>query len=118
MIVVLLYQLNELLLCVLIALGAETGDDRHLRPNEQTALVAEVIEIAVLLIVGETHRVCADVKDKFDVLGVLLLGYGVAHILSVLVAGDALKLDVLAVEEEALVAQIMADHGNSVDYTA
>ena len=96
-VVVLLDELDELLLRVFIALGAETGDNRYFCPDEQSALVSEIIEIAVLLIVGEAHRIRADIEDYLDILRVLLLGYGIAHVLSVLVAGDTLELDVLAV---------------------
>ena len=104
MVVILLYQLLKHQPCLRLLFSAESRYDGDLRPNEKALFVAKVIEFFVVLIVGKPYRVCADLLDYLYILGVLLERESVAEILSVLVAGYALELHMLAVEEEALVA--------------
>ena len=103
-VVILLYQLLKHQPRLRLFFLAESRYDRHLGPHEEALLVAKVIEFLVVLIVGKPYRVCADFLDYLYILGVLLERESVAEILSVLVAGYALELHMLAVEEEALVA--------------
>lgn len=104
MVVILLYQLLEHQPRLRLLFSAESRYDGDLRPNEKALFVAKVIEFFVVLIVGKPYRVCTDLLDYLYILGVLLERESVAEILSVLVAGYAFELHMLAVEKKALVA--------------
>ena len=81
--------------------GDELADEGDLRPQGKAGVVAQVIEILVMLIVGQTDGVGADLLDEGDILLVVRLGERPALVLTVLMAGNAVQRHILAVEPEA-----------------
>ena len=79
------------------------GDVRNLRPDDHAVLVAQVVEIGVVLIVRQADGVCAHLGDERHVLPVVLREQRVADAPAVLMAGDAAQRIGLAVEDEALI---------------
>ena len=78
-------------------------DDGHFRPHQQPRPVAKGVEVVGVLIMRKAHRVRTHFLYE---LYVLLLHFGserVAHALPVLMTGDALDLEMPAVQEKALV---------------
>ena len=98
-VVVLGDQLGHLADCVVVRglAGVELADERDLGPDDHARLVGQLIEIRVVLVVGQADRVGANLLDQGHVLLMLLAGDGPAHVKAVLVAGDAVQRVGLAV---------------------
>ena len=77
------------------------GDIGDLRPNHHAVLVAQVVEILVVLVVGQPDGVGPHLPDHGHVGVVVLFCDGVADALPVLVAGHAVEGIGPPVEEEA-----------------
>ena len=78
---------------------ADIGD---LRPDDHTRLVAQVVEVLVMLVVGKAHGVGAQLLDELHILVVHFPGDGVAQTLAVLMAGNAVQRVGATVQEKAL----------------
>ena len=78
------------------------GNIGDLCPYDHTVLVAEVIEILVVLIVGKTNGVGTNLTDHLHIGIVVLLGNCITDALPVLVTTYATKGIGLAVKEEAV----------------
>ena len=86
---------------ILPALGHVLGDIGDLGPDHHAPLVAEVIEVLVMLIMGQADGVGAHFADDVHILLMLLAGDGVAQALPVLMAAHAPQGVLFAVEVEA-----------------
>ena len=84
------------------AVGHVLRDVRDLGPDDHAHLIAEVIEVLVMLVVGQADGVRAQLLDELHVLVVHLSRDGVAQALAVLMAGDTVQRVRAAIEEEAL----------------
>ena len=100
-VVVLVDQLFHLADGVFPAIGQVLRDIGDFCPDHHAVLVAQVVEILVVLVVCQTDGVCAQLPDQRHVLIVHLPGDGIAQTLAVLMAGNAVKRIRLAVEEKA-----------------
>ena len=89
MVIVLNDQLLHLADGVFPALGHMLGNVRDFRPYHHAALVAQVIEVLIVLVVGQTDGVGPDLADQIHVLFVHFLRQRVAHAFPVLVPGNA-----------------------------
>ena len=78
------------------------GNIGDLRPDHHAVLVTEVVEILVVLVVGQPDGVRTQLPDEGHILVVHRAGDGVAHALTVLMAGDAVERVGTAIEEEAV----------------
>ena len=78
-----------------------TGDVRNFRPDDHAVLIAQVVEILVVLIVRKADGRRAELADVFHVLPVMLRQQRVADSPAVLMAGDAAQRVFFAVEDEA-----------------
>ena len=67
------------------------GNVWDLRPDDQTVLVAEIVEILIVLIVSKTDRGCAQLHNQGNILLVILSAYGIALLWPVLVARHAVE---------------------------
>ena len=93
------------------------GNVGDLRPDDHAGLVAEVVEVLVVLIVGKADRVRAKLLDQLHVLVVHLAGDGIAQRLAILMAGNAMQRIVASVEEEALLrVNVKAAHAEALAY--
>jgi hypothetical protein len=79
------------------------GNIGDLRPDNETALVTEIIEILVVLIVSKTNGGCANLANEVDIFLVMLGKKRVTYTPSVLVTGYAAEGIFLAVENEAAI---------------
>ena len=86
---------------ILVGVRHMAGDIRDLRPDDHAALVAQVIEVLVVLIVRQPDRVRADLANQVHVLPVMLRQQRVADLPAVLMAGDAAQRILAPVEDEA-----------------
>ncbi len=77
------------------------GDVRDLRPDHHAALVAQIVEILIMLIMSEADSVDAHLADHIHVLEMHLFCQRVADALAVLVAGYAVERVFFAVEVES-----------------
>ena len=102
MVVVLVDELLHLADGVGAAIGQVLGDVGDLSPDHHAVLVTEVVEVLVVLVVGQPDGVCTQLPDEGHILIVHLTGDGVAHTLAVLMAGDAVERIGTAIEEEAV----------------
>ena len=102
MVVVLVDQLFHLADGVFPTVRQMLGDIGDLCPDHHAVLVAQVVEILVVLVVCQTDGVCTQLPDQRHILVVHLVGDGIAQTLAVLMAGNAVKRIRLAVEEKAL----------------
>ena len=102
MVVVLDDEFLHLRNSVLSAGGHMLGDVGNLRPDDKSALIAQVIEILVVLIMGKANGGCAHLADKVDVLLVMLREKGVTKTPAVLMARYAAQRIFLAVEDKAV----------------
>ena len=62
------------------------GDIGYLSPEDQTLLIAQIVEILSVLIVGETDGGRADLADKLDILLMMLGEKSVSYAETVLMA--------------------------------
>ena len=88
-VVVLDDQLFHLADGVLAAVGHVLTDVGDLGPNNHADLVAQIIEVLVVLIMSQADGVGTDLFDQGHVFVVHLAGDGVAQALAVLMAGNA-----------------------------
>ena len=102
MVVVLVDELFHLADGIFPAIGQMLGDVGDLCPDHHAVLVAQVVEILVVLVVRQPDGVCTQLPDQRHVLIVHLPGDGVAQTLAVLMAGHTVKGIGPAVEEKAL----------------
>ena len=65
------------------------GNIRDFRPDHQAGLVAQIVEILIVLIMGEADRIGPNLTDELHVLLMVLLRDGIAQSLPVLMAGYA-----------------------------
>ena len=86
---------------VLAAVRHVLGDVGDLRPDHHAALVAQVVEVLIVLVMREADCVDAHLADHVHVLEVHLLRQRVADALAVLVAGYAVERVFFAVEVES-----------------
>src|SRR5699024_3308259 len=102
-VVVLGHQLGHLAEGVVVGLlaGDEAADEGDLGPEDEAGVVAQVVEILVVLVVGQADGVGAHLFDEGEVLLVVGAADGPALVQPVLMAGDAVQGDVFAVEPEA-----------------
>ena len=77
-VVVLVNQLFHLADGVFPAIGQVLGDIGDLRPDHHAVLVAQVIEILIVLVVCQPDGVCTQLPDQRHILVVHLPGDGVA----------------------------------------
>ena len=101
-VVVLADQLFHLADGVGTAIGQMLRNIGDLRPDHHAVLVTEVVEILVVLVVGQPDGVRTQLPDEGHILVVHRAGDGVAHALAVLMAGDAVERVGTAIEEEAV----------------
>ena len=85
MVVLLTDKLPHLLNGVVIPMVEMLRDIRDLRPHDNPVLIAEIVEIVVLLIMGKTNGIGSDFLDKSYVLFLILFGKGIPFSSSVLV---------------------------------
>ena len=101
-VVVLDHQLGHLRDGVLPAIGHMLRNIGNFRPDHQTSFVAQIIEILIVLIVGQSQGVGSHLLDDGHVGVVMLLMQGVADALPVLMAAHTPEGIAAAIEEEAL----------------
>ena len=101
-VIILRNELFELRENVFAALGHAFGDVRDLRPDDEAVLIAQFVEIVVVLIMSKTHGIGAELQNEGDVLLVFAPPDGIAHARPVLMAGDAAQGTDAPVEKEAL----------------
>ena len=101
-VVVLVDELLHLADGVGAAIGQVLGDVGDLSPDHHAVPVTEVVEVLVVLVVGQPDGVGTQLPDEGHILVVHLAGDGVAHALAVLMAGDAVERIGTAIEEEAV----------------
>ena len=83
-------QFRELLLCVFKFGVDKVRDDRYLRPNQKAHFVACVVEPLILLVMRKANRICPDLADESEILPVLLFRERIAHMIAILMPGNAL----------------------------
>ena len=86
---------------ILAAAGHMLGDIGNLRPDDQAVLIAQIVEILVVLIVSQTDGGGAQFVDEFHILLVVLGQQGVAQTPAVLVTGHATQGIFLAIEDKS-----------------
>ena len=101
-VVVLVDELLHLADGIFPAIGQMLGNVGDLCPDHHAVLVAQVVEILVVLVVRQPDGVGAQFPDQRHVLIMHLPGDGVAQTLAVLMAGHTVKGIGPAVEEKAL----------------
>ena len=101
MVVVLVDELLHLADGVGAAIGQVLGDVGDLSPDHHAVLIAQVVEVLVVLVMGQPDGVGTQLPDEGHILIVHLAGDGVAHTLAVLMAGDAVERVRASIEEEA-----------------
>ena len=100
-VVVLDDQLLHLADRVFTAIGHVLGNVGDLSPDDHAGLIAEVVEVLVVLVVRQTDRVRAQLLNELHILVVHLARDGIAQTLAILMAGDAVQRIRAAIEEEA-----------------
>ena len=78
------------------------GNVRNFGPDNHAVLIAQIIEILIVLIVGESDRICSDLADERHVLVVLGLADCISHALAVLMPRYAVKRVRYAVQDKSL----------------
>ena len=101
MVIVLVDQLFHLVDGVLAAIGQVLGDIGDLSPDHHAVLIAQVVEVLVVLVMGQPDGVGTQFPDERHILIVHLPADGIAQTLAVLMAGDAVERVRTAIEEEA-----------------
>ena len=119
MVAALFYQALHLAFDIFHAslLGKRQTDKGHFGPYQNTGAVTQRVKIIVVLVVGQTHRVGAQLLDQGQVRVHLCRGHSVAYAAKILVACNAPQLQVLPVEEKTLV-RCNADLAESGLHTA
>ena len=102
MVVVLDDQLFHLGQGVGTAVGHVHGDVGDLCPDDKTLFIAQVVEIRCVLIVCQPDGVGAHFQNDGDILLHHFFGQGIAHTLTVLMAGNAAQGIAAAVQDKAL----------------
>ena len=88
MVVVLHDQLFHLADGVCTAVRHVLGNVRNLRPDHHAPLIAEVIEVLIVLVVCKPDGVCTDFTDQVHILQMFFFGDGIAEAFPVLMAGN------------------------------
>ena len=101
MVVVLNNQFLHLRNGILTTGGHMIGDIGNLCPNHQTALVTQIVEELVVLIVSQTDGGRTDFTDQIHILDVMLGQQCVADAPTVLMAADTAQRILFAIEDEA-----------------
>ena len=102
MVIVLVDQLFHLADGIFPAIGQVLRDIGDLCPDHHAVLVAQVVEILVVLVVRQPDGVCTQLPDQRHILIVHLPGDGIAQTLAILMAGNAVERVGFTVEEKAL----------------
>ena len=89
MVVILDNQFLHLAYGVRSSIGHMFGNIRDFRPDHQAGLVAQIVEILIVLVMGEADRIGPNLTDELHVLLMVLLRDGIAQSLPVLMAGYA-----------------------------
>ena len=103
MVVILGNQFHHLAAGVVHAAVHMGGDVGDLSPNYQTALITEVIEILVVLIVGKSNGGGTHFADQIDVFFMVLRAQCIAVAPAVLMTGNTTEGVLFPIEDEALV---------------
>ena len=101
MVVILNDQLRHLADGIVPSSGHMVGDIGDLSPDDHTPLITEVIEVLIVLVVGQPDGGCANLADQVHVLPVVLGKQRVSDLPAVLVPGNAPQGIFLPVENEA-----------------
>ena len=102
MVVVLHNQIRHLVVRVPAAVFHVLCDIGNFRPDDQTVLIAQVVETLCVLIVGQTNGVGAHLPQQGQILLVFGVGQGAAQALAILMPGCTAQTAGSAVEEKAL----------------
>ena len=102
MVVILDDQLLHLVDGVLAAAGHMLGNIGNFRPDDLTVLVAQIVEILIMLIVGQTDGSSAHLTDVLNIFLMMLGQQSVADAPAVLMAADTAQGVSLTIENEAL----------------
>ena len=99
--------------------GDKLRNEGNLSPQNETGLVAQIVEILIMLIVGQTDGIGAHLFDQRHILLMISLGDGPALVQTVLVTGHTMQRHILAVKPEAgiginMEAAVAIGHANSV----
>ena len=84
------------------AVGHVHGDVGDLCPDDKTLFITQVVEIRCVLIVCQPDGVGAHFQNDGDILLHHFFGQGIAHTLTVLMAGNAAQGIAAAVQDKAL----------------
>ena len=103
MVIVLEDQFRHLAQRIFPAAGHMGGNVRNLRPDYQALLIAQVVEILVVLVMGQTDSGETAFQDHIDIFRMMLRQQGVADTQTVLVTGNTAEGIFFAVEDEATV---------------
>ena len=95
-------QLLHLADCIFPAIRHMFGNIGNFRPDDHACLITQVVEILVMLVMGQTDGIGADLPDQGHVGIVVLLMQGISDALPVLMAADTPQGIAAAVEEKAL----------------
>ena len=79
------------------------GNIWDLCPYDHTFLIAQIIEVLIMLIMCQTHGIGSDLLDQFHVTLVLLFGNGISDALEILMAGNAMKRIWLSVQVKSFI---------------
>ena len=101
-IVVLRNKLLHLRDSVLASAGKMLRDIGNLRPDNETALVAEIVEILVVLIVSKTDGGCTYLADEVDIFLMMLGKKRVSDAPSVLMARYTAEGILFSVKDESV----------------
>ena len=102
MVVILCDQLSHLRNGILTAVRHVLGDIRNLSPDHQALLVAQIIEMLIVLIVCKANGVGTHLKDQCDILLMILRGQCISLLRTILMAGNTMKRIALTVQNKAL----------------
>ena len=98
MIVILDNQVGHLVEGVLAAVLHVLCDIRNFRPDDEAALVAQVVKVLGVLVVRQAHGVGTHLAQQGQVLLMFGIGQRVAQALAVLVAGRTAQAIGAAIE--------------------
>src|SRR6516225_9167156 len=103
MIVVLTDELPQLILSrVQVAVEVHGIDVWNLRPNDEPKPVGQIVNVLVMLIMGQSDGGCADLRDEAEIAVVITPRRSPTVIEQVLMAVDAMEVEIISVQEKAL----------------
>ena len=91
MIVILYDQFLHLADRILPAAGHMFRNIWNLRPDDHSVLITQIVEILIVLVVGETHGIRADLAYHFHIFPVVFFCKSVSDPSPVLMSGNAVK---------------------------